>query len=183
MYTLRVKGEQVSTPVWYELMRRKPTARTILEWAGVYTPPVDVVAIANMMGVSTVLNHRLPRDISGNIRFYDNPLSAKISIKPNDPLVRQRFTVAHELGHLFLHHDPKGHEDRSFSGTPKEREANAFAANLLVPMWMLDPLIMQYGTDAKAVEKLADIFKVSKDTMRFRMEKWGGSLREWNGNY
>lgn len=39
---------------------------------------------------------------------------------------RRNWTLAHELGHILLHHD-------GISGAREEREANAFAAELLMP--------------------------------------------------
>ena len=58
----------------------------------------------------------------------------------------QRFTCAHELGHLYMHHDPSLDDEgilrRSpFSTTskvsPQEREADAFASLFLAPAWLL----------------------------------------------
>jgi Zn-dependent peptidase ImmA (M78 family) len=42
-------------------------------------------------------------------------------------ILRRRFTAAHELGHLVMHHEPLPGDAR------QEREAQAFAAELLMP--------------------------------------------------
>jgi hypothetical protein len=53
------------------------------------------------------------------------------------PYVRQRFTVAHELGHFFMHKKPIVDRARvlrrSLQWDRKELEANVFAAELLTP--------------------------------------------------
>lgn len=48
----------------------------------------------------------------------------------NYDLSRQRFTLAHELGHIFLHHHTKY---KYLSDYIKEKSADAFAGELLMP--------------------------------------------------
>ncbi len=70
------------------------------------------------------------------------------------PLEVQRFTLAHEIGHYFLHPEliyhrdlpivEAVHEDRSLP--PEEREANFFAAELLMPRRLVaDIFHARYG--------------------------------------
>ena len=72
-----------------------------------------------------------------------------IGINPHHAPVRQNFTTAHELGHLLLHDQEQLHIDHSFrvrlrsgvssEGTDEaEREANLFAASLLMPKEFLE---------------------------------------------
>lgn len=88
------------------------------------------------------------------------------------PLQRQRFTLAHELGHIFLEHTKRDIYDseeiresdlQSWGKTkpPKELEADTFAAELLVPYEHLK----KYAADMNNVDKLAGIFLVSKQAM------------------
>lgn len=70
---------------------------------------------------------------------------AGIILNTERPLGMQRFTAAHELGHLILKHDPHADDDgilrrgpiaevRSFKLVPpEEREADAFASYFLLP--------------------------------------------------
>jgi hypothetical protein len=79
--------------------------------------PVDVVSIARAAGLDLQYGHfqhsgRLVNDTT-------------IEVPDSDPPTRQRFTVAHELGHAVLRHRVPA--DRL------EVEANAFAAELLLP--------------------------------------------------
>ena len=61
----------------------------------------------------------------------------------------QRFTGAHELGHLVLHPDlPTMHRDRNDRPTrdPLERDANQFAAAYLMPAkWIRDDILDKFG--------------------------------------
>lgn len=72
--------------------------------------------------------------------IYDDR-SPLIVVKKQDAEVRQTFTLMHELGHLILHkasfiddvHDV-------YAGEGSEREANAFAGQVLVPDRLLDQI-------------------------------------------
>ena len=88
------------------------------------------------------------------------------------PIPRQRFTLAHELGHIFLKHSKRdlydAEEVREIgqvladqSKPPKKKEADAFASELLFPYDKLK----KYEADIKHIDKLAAIFHVSKEAM------------------
>jgi hypothetical protein len=79
--------------------------------------PVDVFAIARASGLSVIVG---AFDHAGLLRD-----GTVIEVPSRDPPRRQRFTVAHEFGHATLRHEVP--EDRI------EIEANAFAAELLLP--------------------------------------------------
>lgn len=102
-------------------------------------PPIQIGKLAHSLGIE-VLSAALPSDISGQIRQC--PTSQRFEIKVNlaDASVRQRFTVAHEIGHYLLHKsdiDGDGITDtvlyRSSLSDKKEAEANRIAAFLLLP--------------------------------------------------
>lgn len=101
-----------------------------------------------------------------------------------ESLVRQRFTIAHELGHYILHKSSKLFVDRkqkslyrnSTSTTGenlKEREANAFAAALLMPKGCIEHEIAKLSDEVDVVDVLAEKFKVSKIAMSFRLSNLG----------
>lgn len=79
--------------------------------------PVDVFAIAEASGLAVIVD---AFDHAGLLRD-----GTVIEVPSRDPVARRRFTVAHELGHATLRHEVP--EDRI------EIEANAFAAELLLP--------------------------------------------------
>lgn len=73
--------------------------------------------------------------LSGFIGYGDNDISV-ICINYKRPIGHQNFTLAHEMGHWFLHNGQNISDDDKtcvFSNDMKEQEANAFAAELLYP--------------------------------------------------
>ena len=136
--------------------------------------PVDPVYIANELGIK-VVRAPLPPRVSGALVKMpgEDPV---ILIHSGDHIRRQRFTCAHELGHyVYL---VRSNEDLesfevvdlrsplSSQGTdPKERFANNFAANLLMPRAEVRRLL------AKGYDELemARYFGVSEEAMRYRV--------------
>lgn len=99
------------------------------------------------------------------------------------PSARQRFTIAHELGHLLLHEGEEVHVDKDFrvnlrsplSSTAvsvEEIEANTFAATLLMPikflMLDLDNEIIDIQ-DSELIQRLAQKYEVSIQAMTYRL--------------
>lgn len=96
-----------------------------------------------------------------------------ITVNSNQNFVRQRFSIAHELGHWYLH---KGQANFVCDTTPNlvasdfnkqngmqtEREADQFAANLLLPPFLLQPLIRpKQDITFDVIKGVADIFRAS----------------------
>ena len=94
---------------------------------------------------------------------------------------RQRFTIAHECGHLILHKGKDVHIDRSFrvnrrdersaqAVDPIEIEANRFAAELLMPFSMIQNDIVEFDIeDDEVLEDLANKYQVSLQALTFRI--------------
>jgi hypothetical protein len=138
-------------------------------------PPVNVVAVANDLGVNVWEIPNLGKEISGKI-FKDaqNGGSSGYSIGVNatEGYRRKRFTVAHEIAHFILHRDKIGDEltddamYRSGLSTREEVQANQLAADILMPV----ALIRKFqAVDENDVELLADRFQVSVPAMRVRL--------------
>jgi Zn-dependent peptidase ImmA (M78 family) len=65
--------------------------------------------------------------------LYD-PLMPVVVVKKQDALARQSFTLMHELGHVLLHRSSSVDDESDLRATQgRERDANQFAAQLLVP--------------------------------------------------
>jgi Zn-dependent peptidase ImmA (M78 family) len=96
-----------------------------------------------------------------------------IHVATGESEFRQRFSIAHEIAHLLLHPLNGGvvYRDKTFDGSAQETEANTFAADLLMPIWMLDPYVMQFGAD---IPKLSSLFQVSEAAMKVRLQAWLG---------
>jgi hypothetical protein len=90
------------------------------------------------------------------------------TIKPSPSRGRQRFSVAHELGHWLMHRGLSFRcrvDDMDLnlsSDQVREREADSFASHLLMPTCMFHPALKSFGTpDFLDLEKTAEVFKTS----------------------
>ncbi|MCL2573717.1 MAG: ImmA/IrrE family metallo-endopeptidase [Defluviitaleaceae bacterium] len=86
---------------------------------------------------------------------------------------RQRFTLAHEIGHFCLGHSEdndtyfRPRDINSSSGKDEyEVSANAFAAELLVP----EKLIKNLYEVGQSTKLLSEIFNVSEDVIKHRIK-------------
>jgi len=141
-------------------------------------PPVDVSDIAEKEGARIVRN-RLEDDLAGFVLRTGGKLVIGVNDRHNEN--RQRFTIAHELGHALLHDVDDVHVDHVFrfrsplsaqAVDKDEIEANAFAASLLMPRNMLTSRLQGIEIDVEdetLVRKLAEEFKVSRQAMSFRL--------------
>lgn len=135
-------------------------------------PPIPVYEIAETSGVNVVFVDFGPHaeSVSGLCDFKH----ARIYVNKDDSTERQAFTIGHELGHWLLHkqffleHPEKYPVLPRFSapnrGDPMEKEANKFAACLLVPERLLAPV------KSAPVAALARSFGVSRTMMEFRLQ-------------
>lgn len=154
-------------------------ARSILSrhWDGVL--PVNLHEIAKKLNVkveydafSKSLFSSEP-EISGTLTFENNVPTCTINLHHHEN--RQRFTLAHELGHFALQHgaktDNKNTLYRNGTTNPDEVEANAFAAELLMPKAIVRNLIVHQGV--ADISELAKIFLVSEQAMKIRLKNLG----------
>lgn len=102
-----------------------------------------------------------------------------IVVNNNHSSVRQRFTIAHEIGHQQLHYDGVEilHRDfiSSFGINRREVEANTFAAELLMPHeeiteWVFEEAI-DLIDDEKAIREKAEQLGVSFQALSIRLEQ------------
>lgn len=85
---------------------------------------------------------------------------------------RQRFTIAHELGHYLLHHREKIQPRRQqgfFQSQIHELEANAFAAALLMPK----PEVIRAVRRGWPIGRMTQHFMVSRRALEIRIERLG----------
>lgn len=150
------------------------SASALLKEAGVEDQfPVPLEKIAAFLGYESIgfgpePNNAETANISGLIDYSNK----KIYVNTSQSLSRQRFTLAHEIGHAYLHKE--GNEGivdlRSNIDNPqteKEREANQFAAALLMPKKEFIRQWVQWKGDTEMLSKL---FGASKDAVKIRKE-------------
>lgn len=139
--------------------------------------PVRVGKLAVDLGLEVVVSS-LGKNVSGLIEPSETaPSGFAIKVNRYETPERQRFTIAHEIGHFLLHREYilTGVIDsimyRSSLGSKRETEANRLAADILMPMKKvreeLDRLGLPVG--ARAAQQLSAIFKVSVPAMKVRL--------------
>lgn len=166
-------------------MKPESKALELLLDSNSYSNPVDLTKVTDFLGI-LVHQEPLEADTSGMLIIKDD--EKHIVINKEHHTNRQRFTIAHELGHLKLHHQENKVEQlfvdkklsvylRSTEGEYKqEKEANAFAAALLMPKTLLQQHIEKTGVDPKdetGVTYLANAFGVSEQAMLIRLHILG----------
>jgi Zn-dependent peptidase ImmA (M78 family) len=155
--------------------KAKEAARRILEENFITQPPIPVEELVQYEGLGLILSRFDDGEIAGVINLETKYLL----VNSNDSSTRQRFTIAHELGHWILHRElmqankdiavlyrkPLGGADSD----PLEQEANFFAANLLVPEEMLKEALKEDLGD----DSLANRFNVSRSVIGYRRKLLG----------
>lgn len=115
----------------------------------------------------------LASDVSGKLEFKNGVWV--MTVNSQHPIVRQRYTLGHELGHYLNHRDSvKSFEDtvyfRSKQKSSMEYMADQFAAQLLMPEDDIKKLV---GEGVKTVKEMASRFEVSLEAMKYRLEELG----------
>lgn len=155
--------------------KAKQHAEKILKDFSITSAPVDVKDMAQKMGIE--IGYAPSAKYSGMlVRKSDGVIL--MGINNNENTGRMRFTIAHEIGHYILH--PKDnvtidYRDKyhAIQKPQKEKQADFFAANLLMP----EPLIKKDFVEAtkngvffeEDLIRLADKYQVSGDAMRWRL--------------
>ncbi len=114
---------------------------------------------------------------SGSLYFDDGIWVITINNKHH--ISRQRFTLAHELGHYILHKEKNSlFEDTTFfrggSMDSIEYTANEFAAKILMPEDRVRALI---DSGIRDLVTLANKFTVSSSAMKYRLEELGYRIK------
>jgi Zn-dependent peptidase ImmA (M78 family) len=167
---------------WIAPIERKAEALLV----GHRETPVAVNAVAAALGL-VVEAASLGDDVSGILVV--NGDRGVIGFNREHPIFRQRFTVAHEIGHFVLHRREEQlfidkmyraffRDGTSRQGTDlRERDANAFAAALLMPGSFVRRAARRHhfelGDEGGPVQDLAQLFQVSTQAMTYRLVNLG----------
>ncbi|HEV7702163.1 MAG TPA: ImmA/IrrE family metallo-endopeptidase [Candidatus Paceibacterota bacterium] len=147
-------------------------ALSILDSYNITEPVVDVTKIAKDKGIE-IKEISMPTGYNEVAGFYDKDQKT-IYIEASDKPSRKLFTIAHELGHIFLEHTNYGvlfripKKDANY--IKEEKEANSFAANLLMPVNMVFDYMEKYNLSHSDYKKMSDIFGVPIVAMKMRLE-------------
>ncbi|MCX6795790.1 MAG: ImmA/IrrE family metallo-endopeptidase [Candidatus Falkowbacteria bacterium] len=149
--------------------------------------PVDVEKIAGDMGIEVSRMKFSKDEISGAIKIKGKSGNPAIAVNEDHCKERQRFTIAHEIGHFILHSIDNFHIDsteavyfRDANATSsttniKEVQANQFAAELLMPKSMIVSDLQggyklnNSDDDVQIIARLAKKYNVSSQAMSKRI--------------
>ncbi len=141
--------------------------------------PTDFSELENNPVIATTVNQK--GAILGAV-YIDNDI--KILYKKDDPIHRQRFTIAHEIAHCCLNaHNLAidGHIEyrtdlETFDPLSPEYKANVFAGELLVPESVL--LSIYKFKIVPDIGVLSELFNVSKNVMKERLKTLGLNYKD-----
>ena len=132
--------------------------------------PVDVLKIATAADIHVIKNSIIQDLLPGEYgKAYFNGWKWIVIYDDLQPTVVSRFTLAHELGHIFLGHNLayiKYREIKEFQNTGKpEKQADAFAIRLLCPACVL------WGLNLHTAEEIAQYCRVPLDIAAQRAKR------------
>lgn len=162
-------------------------AEAAIQDCDVRSPPVPVERIAQSLGA--ILRYApFEGELAGTL-VREEEGRVVIGVNSLHHVHRQRFTIAHECGHLLLHQGKQVYIDHTFrvnsralvnnrdgssaSATdPEEIEANRFAAELLMPFNMIIDDLVERDLDIEdeaELRVLADRYRVSLQSLTIRI--------------
>jgi Zn-dependent peptidase ImmA (M78 family) len=163
--------------------KARESAEKLLRKFKVTSPPVPVDKIAKKLGIVLCEFPATDDSVSGAIIKTQG--KTIIAINPRHHSNRQRFTIAHELGHYFFDKNLSEHVDQDFRVSWRNEDsskaidwseirANAFAAELLIPTDFLKAdLDSLTELSKRTVVLLATRYKVSPEAMKIRLTNLG----------
>lgn len=163
-------------------------AKEFCENNGIKEYPVEIVRICNENNLK-VFEEYLESDVSGLIVIDDKQwekygTNRFILVNLGELATRKRFTIAHELAHYILHGSGNtlyAHRDiknSSEENAQMEREANYFAANILMPEEFVKERVEEiensvWGKVPKfmLIREIANSFVVSESAAEVRLKQ------------
>ncbi|MCX7914393.1 MAG: ImmA/IrrE family metallo-endopeptidase, partial [Thermodesulfovibrionales bacterium] len=150
------------------------------------TIPIDLLELARLLKIR-IHFRQLPANCDGfvvSLRDSFPNVEHLILVNSHKPKTRQRFTIAHEIGHVVLRHYEeedilldKHLKSPQESNFKRETAADVFASELLIPTPHLLRLVKRIGANRvdvnneKAMKHLCAFYQVSKHAMQIKIEK------------
>lgn len=146
--------------------------------------PFNVIGFGKELGLKLRESTDLSDSISGFIKKENDNIYICVNSRHSEN--RKRFTVAHELGHYFLHNEElsDGFVDNILKrektiNNKKELDANNFAANLLMPEELFKDLWLR---EDRSISAIATMFFVSESAILTRA-KYLGLTKGYDGYF
>lgn len=114
-------------------------------------------------GINIINNFNLSENAKNNDGFTFNNI---IFYNEQCTVGRQRFTIAHELGHCLMHNGKELYNrEPSENDDPIECEANVFASRVLAPACVL------WGIGINSADEISHLCNISMKSAEFRFER------------
>lgn len=158
-------------------MRSLSAAEQLLRSLGVEEPcEIDLNAIAWHLGVVEIRE----RDLCGcEARIVGHGKNAIISVRRSGNPQRKRFSICHELGHWHHHRGQTLYctatdiREREVVAA-KEKVANSFASDLLLPPYIFLPIASDYRSlNVLAIQEIASVFDASWSATAMKVVRLG----------
>lgn len=145
------------------------------------TPPIPVTEIALAAGIKEIVPFPEPIGVEGMMVAPSDKNEGIILFNPESPMGRQRFTIAHELGHfLMIWHNgtqlcSSNDMNRKLKSSERskhevqEDEANRFAQALLMPDELLLKEVGSESLCLREITKIAERFDLSFSAIANRL--------------
>jgi Zn-dependent peptidase ImmA (M78 family) len=136
--------------------------------------PISVLdAVEDLAGVPVCIQE-FAEDVAG--LYYRRDRRAYLFVNGVHPVVRQRFTLAHEFGHYRMEHSPRVESMAGMSSKdPQEVEANYFAGAFLAPRQAVRNWTERHPDlpGLELVVRVGAFFGISTEASRIRLELAG----------
>jgi len=157
-----------------EALGEKALANKLIDYCGgSRNLPIDVDRAATVLSIDVHKDSFTKSNWESSCRFNDK--EAHLWINSDYEVTYQRFCLAHQLGHFLMH--PQGeYRCKSSSRSSLETQANIFAANLLVPLWVLEPIALNKKYN---VHDIQSMFQVSGHLLNMQLFALSGNSVQW----
>ena len=145
-----------------------------------FGPGDDIQALVSRLGGTVKVEDTLTEDPSRSGSLYvESPNKFTIIVPTHTGHLRDRFTIAHELGHFMLHYMWRRHHGPKIDGPMMalrkgsdriEWEANWFAAAFLMPA---TPFAQEFHQSGGQLPSVATTFQVSLSAAEVRARQLG----------
>lgn len=146
--------------------------------------PIDLKLLLRHKGYEYIEVDSFLDDVDALFLRSDNDGKTYAAVNANHHVHRQRFSLAHEFGHIMMNHDlnyyqpyitiddPPTNKTHTNAEAALEKEANAFAGELLVPLEMLKSAFRK----SPDIKDLARTFWVSQQVVSIAVSNHLNSL-------
>ncbi|WP_233422850.1 ImmA/IrrE family metallo-endopeptidase [Vibrio metoecus] len=174
MAFIKRKPKENRLPTEFEHLSTAPELIKFAQDKGIKTTPLDVPELTRALGIKMRFEP-MDGEESGSLEKDKESGDWIMVVNSLHHFNRQRFTIAHEIGHYIKHSmHSDSFQDKTFFRNGEtnrlEIEANQFAAELLMPA---DAYHSYVENISQSVEDIAEYFQVSSMAVRIRAKQLG----------